>query len=169
MSKIQQTIIYSEGTCGNAAETNEPAQKSLTGATDSNYFAEIKGEVPSIPSLTCDGEYALLTDDLTRLSCELCENVCVKTLELSADEEAKFCSTQSQKVQISATLKKEYSGSPCYVKIKLVPSESQGDLTEAYVLLKATEGSTELAPKNVILNSGTWSAKANFKEETSSS
>ena len=36
------------------------------------------------------------------------------------------------------------------------------------MLLKATDGSSELNTKNIMLNNGTWTAIANFKEESSS-
>ena len=167
MSRIQQTIIYEEGTCGPARETDEPTQKSFSGVSDVNYFAEIRGTEPTIKELTCDSDAPLLPDDIDLLSCEICKDVCVKQVTLIGQEK-KHCSSLSQQVAVEAELKKEYTGSSCYVKIKLVPEYAQGDLTEAYVLLKATDGSSELNTKNVMLNNGTWTATANFKEESSS-
>lgn len=167
MSRIQQTIIYAEGSCGPAAETDEPTQKSLTGASDSNYFSEITGEVPSISEITCDSDHALIAEEVDMLSCEICKDVCVADVQL-VGHDIKYCSTLSQQVSVEAELKKEYTGSSCYVKIKLVPEESQGDLTESYVFLKATNGSRALTSKNVMLNNGTWTGIANFKEESSS-
>jgi len=179
MSRIQQTIIYRDDAehfssfaqveCKESEKGFTPSNNEYIITTDSASHIQQEAQTVSALNLTCDLDAAFLPDDFKfgLVDCEICDDVCAKELFLNDVKDSEQCSTRSKDVKIDVTLKKEATKT-CYVKVKLEASEdAYVGIREAYALLKAEPGSTELT-KTVSLNAGTWTGTVNFKEKSSS-
>jgi hypothetical protein len=162
MSKIQQTIIFSDGTCSvpDESRNNDPNIDTIVSQQILMKASEPQNSVVT-GEKTCNSD--LQYDSLDEVDCPICaKKVCVETISLVGDEEN--CTDQSQVVIIQAILGSEHTGDTCYVKVKLEGSNSESEASTIYALLEVNNGDITLSDRKVTLSNGQWTAKVNYKE-----